>query len=54
MSSPFINTPGNYASYFTFSGITLLITLINLFGMKESKGLDRESIQKAYLGKISP
>lgn len=53
MLSPVISDgSGTDASYFTFGGITLMITLINMFGMKESKGLDREQIQKVYLGQI--
>lgn len=51
MLSPIITEgQGPSATYFTFGAITLAITLINMFGMVESKGLNPEQIQKAYSG----
>lgn len=41
MLSPIISEgQGIPSTYFTFGAITLAITLINVFGMKESKGLN--------------
>jgi len=41
MVSPIINaSEGTSAVYFSFGVITLLVTIVNLFGMVESKGLN--------------
>lgn len=51
MLSPLITEgQGTAATYFTFGGITLAITIVNVFGMIESKGLNHQQIKKAYLG----
>lgn len=53
MLSPIITSgEGAAATYFVFGAITLAITLINVFGMIESKGLNAEQVRKAYLGEI--